>query len=191
MDQFLFYEINNLATHSVSADGFFKYISSNDEFVILYGGIVAALLTFKSFVKRIQMTLTGLSAGALTWYLATKSQFFLWFHHARPYVVLSNIHLLAKRDPKQFYASFPSGHAIFFFSVATAVYLVDKRLGIAFYVLALVLSFAKIYTGVHWPSDILAGGILGIIIGYILNWVFEKLIAFASKNSSAKQEALS
>ena len=63
--------------------------------------------------------------------------------------------------------SFPSGHTFASFASATALYLNHKRLGIAAYMLAAVIAFTRLYLYVHFPSDVLAGMVLGIFSGWI------------------------
>ena len=67
--------------------------------------------------------------------------------------------------------SFPSGHSALVFSVATALNLVYRnRLGFL-YIVAAYLAVTRIYVGAHFPSDVLAGalaGILGAIAAYPL-----------------------
>lgn len=62
-------------------------------------------------------------------------------------------------------SSFPSGHAAFFFAFSTVVYRYDGRLGIASFVLTALVCIARIAAGVHYPSDILAGMVIGILSG--------------------------
>jgi undecaprenyl-diphosphatase len=60
------------------------------------------------------------------------------------------------------WSSFPSDHATMFVALATGIFLVSRPLGLfAFaYVLAVIL-FPRIYLGLHYPTDILAGALLG------------------------------
>ena len=61
--------------------------------------------------------------------------------------------------------SFPSGHAALVFSLA--VVFSDRWPGrkIMFYSLAAAVSITRVFLGVHYPTDILAGGILGFLVG--------------------------
>jgi membrane-associated phospholipid phosphatase len=61
--------------------------------------------------------------------------------------------------------SFPSAHATSSFAVAAAMTRVDAAAGALAFVLALALSLGRPYLGMHYPSDVLAGAILGIALG--------------------------
>lgn len=61
--------------------------------------------------------------------------------------------------------SFPSGHTLSSVIGATVLTKTDRRFGWAAIPLAAVIAFSRLYLFVHFPSDILAGAILGVIIG--------------------------
>jgi undecaprenyl-diphosphatase len=63
--------------------------------------------------------------------------------------------------------SFPSAHATSSFAVATAMTRVDS-LGALAFLLALALSLGRPYLGMHYPSDVLAGAVLGVALGLIV-----------------------
>lgn len=69
--------------------------------------------------------------------------------------------------PFDFYHSFsfPSGHACIAFAAALVLSKYNKQKKWLFYLLAFLISFSRIYLGKHYPSDVLAGAILGLIIG--------------------------
>jgi undecaprenyl-diphosphatase len=58
--------------------------------------------------------------------------------------------------------SFPSGHATVSFACATTLALAVPRLRIPLYVLAALIAFSRVYVGVHYPFDVLAGALLGV-----------------------------
>lgn len=89
-----------------------------------------------------------------------------FFPRTRPFVLLENLNRLVPQDPKE--ASLPSGHAAFFFSIAVAVYLYDKRAGSLLLLLALLLSVNRVFVGVHYPLDIVAGIVVAAISVYIV-----------------------
>lgn len=67
--------------------------------------------------------------------------------------------------------SFPSGHATLAFAGATVLAAWEPKLSIVYYILAILIAWARIYLGVHYPFDIIAGAILGYSIGKCALWV--------------------
>ena len=63
--------------------------------------------------------------------------------------------------------SFPSGHAAFFFAIAGTVWLFNKKWGRRFLGVAVLMGLARIFAGVHWPSDILGGAIIGLFSAWL------------------------
>jgi undecaprenyl-diphosphatase len=59
-------------------------------------------------------------------------------------------------------ASFPSSHAANSFGAATLVALRDRRWAGAAWGIAALVSLSRVYVGVHYPSDVLAGALLGV-----------------------------
>lgn len=66
-------------------------------------------------------------------------------------------------------SSFPSDHAVMFFALATGIFLISKRLGVfSFLYVFFVICFPRMYLGLHYPTDILAGAVVGIITTLVL-----------------------
>ncbi len=63
--------------------------------------------------------------------------------------------------------SFPSGHATFYFALAAVSWNISKKASIAIFVAATLMGIGRISAAVHWPSDILAGAVLGVLAGFI------------------------
>lgn len=59
-------------------------------------------------------------------------------------------------------ASFPSGHAAFFFALGFVIFSINRRWGYWFLSLSLLNGLARIFAGVHYPSDILGGILVGL-----------------------------
>ena len=68
-------------------------------------------------------------------------------------------------DPRVFSPgmSFPSEHAAMLFALATTIYTVLPPLGLFCFVLASVLSAIRVYLGFHFPTDVVAGAMIGVV----------------------------
>jgi undecaprenyl-diphosphatase len=64
--------------------------------------------------------------------------------------------------------SFPSGHATVAFACATVLSLAVPRLRWPLFALAALIAFSRVYVGVHYPGDVLAGAALGILLATAL-----------------------
>lgn len=67
--------------------------------------------------------------------------------------------------------SFPSGHASGAFASAVALALLVPRARVPALVLAALIAFSRVYLGVHYPLDILAGALLGAAVGALVAWL--------------------
>lgn len=65
--------------------------------------------------------------------------------------------------------SFPSGHTGASFAAASALHFGGSRFGIPAFALAALIGFSRLYLYVHYPSDVLAGALLGIMLGWLGN----------------------
>jgi undecaprenyl-diphosphatase len=65
--------------------------------------------------------------------------------------------------------AFPSGHMAGLFAVAFVMITFDTRWGLAYFALSLLVGLARIFTGVHWPSDILGGIAVGLLGGWAVH----------------------
>lgn len=84
----------------------------------------------------------------------------------RPCDVNPAMELLIPR-PEGF--SFPSGHTGASFAAASALLFGRNRLGIPAFVLASLIGFSRLYLYVHYPTDVFAGALLGIMLGWLGN----------------------
>jgi undecaprenyl-diphosphatase len=70
--------------------------------------------------------------------------------------------------------SFPSSHAMNMFAQAMLLTLLyrRKRVGIIAFSFAAVIGFSRIYVGVHYPLDVLAGAVFGVIVGGLVYYAY-------------------
>jgi undecaprenyl-diphosphatase len=65
-------------------------------------------------------------------------------------------------------SSFPSGHAATSFAGAVVLATAVRRAAPALFVLAGAIAFSRVYVGVHYPSDVLAGMALGSLVALVV-----------------------
>lgn len=82
-------------------------------------------------------------------------------HEARPYAVLPHVLVLVARSHD---FSFPSDHAVMAGAVAAGVLLTHRRFGLITLAAAVVLAFARVYVGAHFPLDVIAGLLVGAVV---------------------------
>ena len=83
------------------------------------------------------------------------------FHRLRPFQVREGISLLISA-PHDF--SFPSGHTMASIISATILLVRERKIGVYAIILAILIAFSRMYLYVHFPTDILGGAIVGILI---------------------------
>jgi membrane-associated phospholipid phosphatase len=76
----------------------------------------------------------------------------------RPFVAVPGVHLVIAHSAD---GGMPSHHVLFMVAVATAIYLRSKAAGTVLIALALISGIARVAAGIHYPSDIVVGAIIG------------------------------
>jgi undecaprenyl-diphosphatase len=166
MDLYFFTLINKFALKWSLLDNLAIFLAEYFQYIV-----VASLFVFLfiKFHKYWQMVILALGSAFFSRLIVVEAIRWFWAR-PRPFVN-NNVNLLITHDA----ASFPSGHAAFFFAIATLVFLYNKKTGIFFFVFALLISLARIFCGIHWPLDILAGAIIGILSGLLINKIWKIL----------------
>lgn len=82
----------------------------------------------------------------------------------RPCHIDETVSLLVKRPGSY---SCPSTHTAWAFAAATSIYCYHKRAGIAVGVIAIIIGFSRLYLFVHFPTDVLIGAVMGIVLAYL------------------------
>jgi len=94
------------------------------------------------------------------------------FRHPRPYMVLDHVNVLAQTvDPN----SFPSGHTSSTLSIVTVLVIKSKEYfekyrlinGILI-IFALLIALSRIYVGLHYPIDVMVGGLVATAVGILV-----------------------
>jgi len=153
-------KINNLRGNR-ALDLLFKYSTRmGDGWLYLLFLPVLYIISSSTFMLLISPMIKGFAVN-LTIYKFIK----ISVKRQRPCVQFEDVISLVKPPDKY---SFPSGHisiAVMFSVIVGSLYPVF----ILFFILySLLVAFSRVYNGVHYPLDIFAGSILGVIIGYIM-----------------------
>ena len=93
------------------------------------------------------------------------------FPETRPFIA-NNEPAMTLTTPND--ASFPSTHTAIAFALGTSVFLHDRHYGWKFFLGAAFVAIGRILANVHYPSDIIAGALLGMMVA----WATEKIHLF-------------
>ncbi len=119
--------------------------------------LAAALLLFRRTRKIGLACAISIAIGAVITNLILKN----WVARIRPYEAMQALSILVGR-PRDF--SFPSGHATASFAGAWAVFRNTKsRWRWGALILAILIALSRLYVGVHYPTDVLAGTAIGLL----------------------------
>ena len=95
-----------------------------------------------------------------------------YLYTPRPFVG-GNIIPLIKHESD---GAFPSNHTALAVALAVSTFFINKKLGAIFFVLALIIGFARVLTGVHYGVDILGGTLVGLIVTPLVHRVDDYFI---------------
>jgi membrane-associated phospholipid phosphatase len=163
MDLYLFQLINNLAGRWLILD----YLGI---FFAKYLAYLLIIFVFFVFFKKWKIIFQIFLAGILARFGLV--ELLRWiFQRPRPFQEIE-VNLLL--DPV-WQPAFPSGHAAFFFALSTVIYFFNKKAGLLFFLASLLIGLFRVFCGVHWPTDILAGMAVGIFSGWLIFKIFRRL----------------
>ncbi len=170
MSLFLFRQINQLAGKSLWLDTLGILFAQYFGYILLFCLFLFLLVNLRKYWKMVTAALvSGLFArlvlvNLIRWILPK----------ARPFVE-NQVNLLITHPPT---SAFPSGHASFYFAIVAVVFLYFKKMkkppkfwwliSLLFFLISLAIGIARVFCGIHWPSDILAGVIVGIFSGWLV-----------------------
>lgn len=164
---FVFENINQFAGKYLWLDTlgifFAKYLGY---FLVLF----LILFLIRNFRKYWPMISRAFGAGILSRLIITEIIRFL-YPVSRPFIG-NNINLLFNYSAT---SSFPSGHAAFYFALSTTIYFYNKKTGFLFLVASFLISISRVFVGVHWPLDVLAGAIVGIFSAWLIIYVLNRV----------------
>lgn len=181
IDTQLFIFLNSI--RSVFFDYFFGFFSHSICFAIA----ITFSLIFLGIKELKKKWWVLLILVALSFLFADRISVLLFkdvFERLRPSHAIENIYLVKLKgmelvyDHKGGLYGFVSSHAANAFSLATIFILIGRKYKIyvvSIILWALIIGYSRIYAGVHYPLDVICGGILGIVIGLVIYYIYRCL----------------
>ena len=133
--------------------------------------IVSVLLLISSKTRKVGiLALLSLGLGFLITNVCLKNL----IARPRPFAEIEALTILIKA-PHDF--SFPSGHTCASFAVAGIYFkMLPKKYGLSAIILAVLIGFSRLYVGVHYPTDVLGGLIIGLGSSALVYFLYKKLL---------------
>jgi len=165
IDYQLFFLINKFAGHFSWLDKFTIFFSDNAGYIAIAVLFIITAVKYKNIKNNFLILILYPLLSAAISRIVIAGAIRLIYFRPRPFLTHA-VNQLINHSSNE--GSFPSGHASFYFALATAIYLTNKKLGIIYFIIAILMGLSRIFTGIHYPLDILAGAIIGIFTAIII-----------------------
>jgi|SRR3989338_234616 len=162
LNELIFWKIHILAGQYQWLDLLIEFFAVYSGYVLI--GVVLCLVIFRSSPRKRLMFLEAVASAILSRLVITEI-IRAFYHHPRPFAALANVANTINESGW----SFPSGHAALYFALATAVWFYNRKFGVVFCGVAIVMGIARVAVGAHWPLDIVGGIVVGIVSAIIVH----------------------
>jgi len=170
LDLKIFYFFNNLVGHSHFFDMLVVFLADYFQYILILIFLLILFFSKRTKKEKIIIFLVVVASVAVARLGVTELIRFFW-HRPRPFLVYPVSQLLFNGQ-----YSFPSGHAAFFFSMAAALWFYYKKWGLGFFAAAIFITLSRVIGGIHYPSDILGGLVVGILSAIAGFYLIPKLV---------------
>ncbi|MCH3923794.1 MAG: phosphatase PAP2 family protein [Bacteroidales bacterium] len=189
-------------------NSFFDFIFSVLSWHLCIGVIVAIITLYVIYKKEFKFWYVYIILIGLCFLLSDRSSVIFFkdvFHRLRPSHALNNAitlkisHFHYVYDNKGGLYGFVSSHCANVFSIISLMSLImvkqaknkiEKRKSIIFVSIigfwGIMVGYSRIYCGYHYPGDVVCGSILGILIGFLLYFLYTKIIRYLNSNKTKK-----
>ncbi len=162
--------------HNPVLDKIMLFITSLGDDGWLWLAIGAVCLFFKKHRKMGLQLLLSMLCTFILGNLILKNI----FARPRPCDIDTAITLLVSRPHGH---SFPSGHSINSMVAAVALFLNNKKIGVPAVIIATLIGFSRLYLFVHFPTDVLAGFTIAILVAIGVDYAFRHISICKFKKS--------
>ena len=176
----LFRAINDLGKEYEYLNGLFIFIAEYTVFAL-----AAVLLILWALNKRSDRIMAVCALLAFLFAEAAGKFVGKLYVHQNPFAELQDVSKLIEKDIGN---SFPSDHTILFFSICFTFFLFRKKRWYIWMLLAVTVGFSRIWVGVHYPADIMAGAALGILSAWICYRTIPKIGAIKKLSGRGNEE---
>jgi membrane-associated phospholipid phosphatase len=161
---------NHIIPHSIPVLQFISYSTTIVSILMTLTVLVTSIVKKSRIIMKQFFTLAAVLIIVLIISQGLKALIF----RERPFVTHPFIEKLSEAGS----SSFPSGHTLEAFAVATALSILfsRKKITIPVYIWAMLVAYSRMALGVHYPSDVLAGIIIGTLIGWMIPVIFQRFI---------------
>jgi undecaprenyl-diphosphatase len=159
-DYQVFHLINSLAGTAGLFNPFMVFLAQYAEYFFFLGVIV---YWFTRTAQNRRMVVQALVSACVA--LGVSGMLGHLFYRDRPFVTHTVFQLIKHAAN----ASFPSDHATAAFVIATSIWLYRKKAGTVWLILAAGIGFSRIWDGVHYPIDVIAGAFIGIVSAVVIH----------------------
>ncbi|TDF98345.1 undecaprenyl-diphosphatase [Paenibacillus piri] len=163
-DYGLFQLINGWAGGESPLNPVMKIFSENIEY-LFYAGIIT--YWFTRLLSNRRMVAEALCSAVVA--MSISAAIGMFFYRDRPFV---SHHVFQMIDHAA-NASFPSDHAIGGFVIATSIWLFRRKEGYVWLAVAAIIAFSRVWNGVHYPFDVVAGALIGILTSVSVHKLFK------------------
>ncbi len=154
-----------------AADPIVKVITHLGDKGILWIALTLVLLAFRKTRRLGVFCMVSMLIGLLVTNLVIKN----WVARVRPYELIDGLQRIIEAQHDY---SFPSGHTTNSLACAWVLFRrAPKKYGVTALVLAILISLSRLYVGVHYPTDVLGGAVIGICSATLALWLVPKLEA--------------
>jgi undecaprenyl-diphosphatase len=186
--------VNGAAQKSAAVDQIIFFLSNSD---LIKGGVVlgviwAAWFFAKGDIEKNRFLLLSAILGSLLALLVARILAHEVPLRLRP-VLDTTLHFrspigLPSQTNWTTWSSFPSDHAALFFALAWGAWGVSRRVGtVLFFYIVVMICLPRLYVGIHYPTDVIAGAALGIVSTILLQTAPFKRIVLLPLLSCAKR----
>jgi len=177
MNNLLFLNLHSVSNQSAFLDALIIFFAKTFPYLIIVFTILFLLFhhevfqdqkPLKAFLIKWKEIIFSFIVGLSAWLFAYLFKYL--FSTLRPYDQIENVQNLFIANGH----AFPSGHATFFMALAISIYFRHKKIGLFLILSAILIGISRIMAGVHYPTDILAGFVLGVLIAIVFNYLLKK-----------------